>query len=124
MVLQLTSNSCHILPPVSTSNHDSILFSICQSVSVNTDLPGPSCRRVSDQADFKSANLLLSSIPWDSLLSDSDVNYSWSVFKEVFLNIMNRTIPTKVSYSTTHPPLDLFGHLSKAYSKAKPNTYT
>ena len=70
----LTSNSCHILPPVSTSNHNSILFLICRSVSASTDLPGPSRRWVYGQADFESANLLLSSIPWDSLLSDSNVN--------------------------------------------------
>ena len=65
------------------------------------------------QADFESANLLLSSILWDSLLSDSDVNNSWSIFKEVFLNIMSITIPTKASYPTTHSPWINKAFLSK-----------
>ena len=49
-------------------------------------------------------NAILSSLPWDSLLSSTDVNYSWSMFKEVFIEIMNCTIPSKLVLIKNSPP--------------------
>ena len=53
---------------------------------------------------FKAVNLVLSSFPWDSLLSSTDVNYSWSMFKKVFIEVMSCTIPSKLVPTKNSPP--------------------
>ena len=94
-----------VLPPISSSDHLSILFSL---PLVRKD-PDPRQTNGSkvwlyNKADFHSANLLLSSIPWKSLLSQNDVNYSWLIFKEIFLDVMKRTIPSKLVFHHKSPP--------------------
>ena len=126
----LTSNSCHILPPVSTSDHNSIFFQF-----VEVFLPTLIFLvLVVDGCMIKLTLTLLTSsfLPYLGTLYSliSNVNYNWSIFKEIFLNIMNRTISTKVSYPTTHPPwinkafLSMVKKRKQLFARAKRNVST
>ena len=97
-----------VLPPISSSDHLFILLSL-PLVRKDPDLRPTNGRKVwlYNKADFYSANLLLSSIPWKSLDSQTDVNYSWFIFKEIFLDVMKHTIPSKLDIHHTSPPLVL-----------------
>ena len=59
------------------------------------------------------------------ILSTSDVNHSWLVFKHTFLKIMHLTIPSKIASPTPHPPwisrslLSSFRRRNLLYKRAK-----
>ena len=89
-----SSNICHILPPVSTFEHNCILFSIFRNVHTNNDITSLQCRWL-----YEGYNLLLSSIYWDFLFSVSDV---WSILNKKIFNVINRTIPTKKLFISHH----------------------
>ena len=87
-----------ILPTVSSSDHNTILFSLpLKSISLH---PPTLPRHVwlYDQANYQLANDLLSSVPWESTLPFSDTESSWLIFKHIFLSIMHTTIPSKLVY--------------------------
>ena len=97
--------SCNVLPPISNSDHNSILLSL----PLPTVTPPPSStasRRVwlYNSADFSLTNKFLSSIPWNSILFRSDVNSAWLTFKFTFLQIIHLTIPSKLVSAPSHPP--------------------
>ena len=52
-----------------------------------------------DKADFVLANRLLSSIPWDSVLPHLHTEAAWLIFKELFLRVMHKTIPSELVFS-------------------------
>ena len=96
----------YVHPPISSSDHLSILFSVPLAHSVKHSPSASRFRKVwlYNKANFDSANLLLSSLPWDSLFSSNDVNFCWSIFKEAFLEVMRRTIPSKFVFSSYSLP--------------------
>ena len=55
------------------------------------------------KADINSINSLLSSIPWNSVLS-SDLDSSWLTFKSIFLQVMRIYIPSKLLPISPLPP--------------------
>ena len=96
----LLFNPCpySILPPVSSSDHKAILFSLpLKSISLH---PPTLPRRVwlYDQANYQLGNDLLSSVPWESTLPFSDTESAWLIFKHIFLSIMHTSIPSKLVY--------------------------
>ncbi len=98
-------SSCNILPPISNSDHRSILFSLPVSPVSSPSSSSP-YRRVwlYESADFSITSNFLSNIPWSSILSSSDVNSAWLTFKFTFLRIIHLTIPSKFVSSPPHPP--------------------
>ena len=70
LVLDSLSASLVILPPVSSSDHNSVLSTVSLRSSAHFNRQ-PSKRKIwlYHLADFDMANFLLSSIPWDTLLS-------------------------------------------------------
>ena len=93
-----------VFPPLSSSVHNSLLF--IDPLRHHFKPPTKNLRNIwlYSKSDFKAANAILSSLPWDSLLSSTDVNYFWSMFKEVFIEVMNRTIPSKLVLIKNSPP--------------------
>ena len=100
-----TFHSNHsILPPVSSSDHNAILLSV--SLPFSFPRPYKSSRRriwLYHKADINSINSLLSSIPWNSVLS-SDLDSSWLTFKSIFLQVMKIYIPSKLLPLSPLPP--------------------
>ena len=99
-------SSISILPPVSSSNHLSLQFTIPTSCKTKHSSTGSGYRKVwiYKNADFASANFILSSNPWDDLFSSQDINVCWPIFKEAFLEVMRRFIPSKLVPYTCSPP--------------------
>ena len=90
--------SCSILPPVSSQIHFSILFSLpTDSVNSPSSCP-PHKVWLYHLNDFEHPNVLLCSIDSKELLSLTDPNASWAMFKELFLCIMTTTVPSKLVY--------------------------
>ena len=100
-----TFHSNHsILPPVSSSDHNAILLSV--SLPFSFLCPYKSSHRriwLYHKADINSINSLLSSIPWNSVLS-SDLDSSWLTFKSIFLQVMKIYIPSKLLPLSPLPP--------------------
>ena len=63
-----------------------------------------------NQADFVRANSLLFSIDWLQVLPSSDPNASWIIFKELFLRIMDCTIPSKLTFPSNKSSLPWINH--------------
>ena len=105
----LTSFSFDVLPPVSSLDHCSILLSLplkCPSFP----LPSPPCSVwLYNQANFDLVNDLLESISWDDL-PNNDVDSSWLIFKELFVRIMHKSIPSKLVYSSPSPSSPWINH--------------
>ena len=113
--------SCSILPPVSSSDLFSILFSL-PTDSVNSPSPSPP-RKIwlYHPADFERVNALLCSIDWKELLPFSDPDASWAILKELFLRIMTSTVHNKLVYLSTnsyHPWINcsFLNHVKKINS--------
>ena len=124
----LPSHSCNVLPPISNSDHNSILCSLSLSTSSPSSSPSPSSPRrvwLYNHADILLINRFLSSIPWTSILSTSDVNHAWLVFKHTFLKVMHLTIPSKIASPPPQPPwiskslLSSFKYRNFFYKRAK-----
>ena len=100
--------TCHtpsfVFPPLSSSDHNSLLFIIPLRQHHKPSFKNLPSSWLYSKGDSKTANLILSSLPWDSLLSSNDVNYSWSLFKEVFVEVMNCAIPSKLVPIKNSPP--------------------
>ena len=112
----------------SNPNPNSIFFSLPLSVSSPFSSPSSSSSRriwLYNQADILLIITFLSSIPWTSILSSSDVDHSWLVFKHTFLKIMHLTIPSKIVSPPPHPPcisrslLSSFKRRNFLYKRAK-----
>ena len=114
-----------VFPPLTSSDHNSLLFIVPLRQHYK-----PTSKNLRDiwlysKGDFKVANVILSSLPSYSLLSSTDVNYSWSMFKEVFIEVMNRTIPSKLVLIKNSPPwannhlLSCIRKRNALFSKAK-----
>ena len=96
------SSNYAILPPVSSSDHNSILLSVSPPSSFHHS-PKPTRRRVwlYSQADLSKINNLLSST---SLDLSSDIDAFWLSFKSHFLKIMHTCIPSKLLPDSPLPP--------------------
>ena len=92
---------CITLPLLSNSDRNCILCSIPLSSTTPTS-PPVSLRRVwlYGAANFSLANKLLSSIPWSSILSSTDVNSAWLVFLTGYASYCS----SKFVSSRLHPP--------------------
>ena len=103
------SANCTILPPVSTSDHNSIILSLPFTQYPPSYLP--LCRVwLYDKANFPQANGIINSIPWDHILSESDTESSWLIFKKLFIHFMHKTIPSETVFLLPHilcPPVSL-----------------
>ena len=99
------SSTFQILPPVSSSDHNSILFAVSLPRSSSPNSPKSPHRRIwlYNRADVNRINHLLSLTQWESILS-SDVNASWYSFKLHFLKIMTTCIPSKLLPRSPLPP--------------------
>ena len=99
-------SSIFILTPVSSSDHLSLQFTIPTSYKTKHSPTGSGYRKVwiYKNADFASANLILSSTPWDDLFSSQDINVCWPIFKEAFLEVMHCFIPSKLVPHSCSPP--------------------
>ena len=95
-------NFCNILPPVSNSDHYSILFSIRVDSCSSPNFTSPHLVWLYDHADFSLANQLLDSIPWSSILLPTDTETSWLIFRELFEKIIQKTIPSEMVYSSSN----------------------
>ena len=93
------SASSVILPPVSSSDHNSVLSTVSLRSTAHFNRQPPK-RKIwlYHLADFDMANFLLSSIPWDTLLS-SDLDLSWNA-----LRVIDDCIPSKYSSPSSFPP--------------------
>ena len=85
-----------VSPPLSSSDHNLLLFIVPLRQCYKPPSKSLHNIRLYSKGDFKAANVILSYLPWDSLLSSTDVNYACSIFKEVFIEVMNRTVPSKL----------------------------
>ena len=98
------SASSVILPPVSSSDHNSVLSTVSFRSTAHFNRQPPK-RKIwlCHLADFDMANFLLSSIPWDTLLS-SDLDLSWNIVKNNFMRVIDHCIPSKYSSPSSFPP--------------------
>ena len=92
-----------ILPPVSSSDHNSILLSVSIPSSISPRPPKSTRRRVwlYSQADLTRINDILASTSWNL---SADIDASWSSFKSLFLEIMHACIPSKLLPCSPLPP--------------------
>ena len=100
-------HSCSILPPVSSSDCNSILFSIPVLSPKPVSSP-PHHTWLYNQADFDHANSILSSIPWADILPLCP-DTTWTIFKELFLRTIHICIlsSTPLLASSVSLPRDL-----------------
>ena len=91
---------CEVTPLLGSSDHNCILVCIKRPPrSVNSK------RRTIwryNLADFDTANSLLSQIPSEPL-QPSDIDSSWTQWKDTFLSIMSQCIPNKVASIKNEP---------------------
>ena len=88
---------------MSSSDHNSILFSIPMLSPKPSSSAPPRHVWLYNEADFDHANEILSSIPWSEILPSSP-DISWMIFKDLFLRTMHICIPSKVSFPSSLPP--------------------
>ena len=110
IILSTIEISSCVLPPVSFSDHNSILFAIPLKSHITTTPTTPHKVWLYNQADFVRANSLLCSIDWLQVLPSSDPNASWIIFKELFLLITNCTIPSKLTFQSNKSSLPWINH--------------
>ena len=97
--------SCDILPPISSSDHNTILFSISSENHSQPIITHHSVLLYND-ADFNYINFLLDSVAWKDILPSNDANTSWLIFKYIYLTIVRSLVPQKTIYSRSsfsHP---------------------
>ena len=110
--------TCSILPPVSNSDHNSILLDFPFNLNSSTSC---SLRRVwlYDKADFSLANSLLSSIPWTSILLPYNTEASWLIFKELFFRIMHKVVPFEMVSDPPCPSCPWISHSILSHIKCR-----
>ena len=86
-------SSCTVTSPLGSSDHNGVQLSL-KWKSCNTARTKRRKIWRYDQADFDSANLILSSIDWDNILSNSDdIDELWKIWKDKFMSVMQQYIP-------------------------------
>ena len=114
-------HSCSIAPPLGESDHSSIVVTLRHSVA---SFP-PLRRRIwkYSQANFKDASNSLRD-QLSSSLHPTDVNISWSSFKEIFLNTMSNCTQqtdcgSKISTMAEQELMSLFRKRDRAHHYTK-----
>ena len=97
-----TYSPCVCLPPLMGSDHDTLKISLTNRQTSRQ----PSKRRkvwLYKQADFETANNTLQCLP-TSIYSQNDVNTFWVEWLDVFMTIIDETIPSKQIKPKTKVP--------------------
>ena len=50
-----------------------------------------------DQADFEEINSVLSGLDWSEVSTASDINKAWAVWKNLFMSVIDREVPSKIA---------------------------
>ena len=90
-------NSCHVIPPLSNSDHRGILAQMFWRPTAKHNRNNYCKGRTVwcyGLADWEKACSLIEGFDWNSLLSD-DINESWLNWSQKFMPIMNECIPKK-----------------------------
>ena len=86
-------SSCAVVPPLGTSDHKGVQLSLKWRTS-NPRRTKPRKVWRYNQADFESANSILSSVDWADLLSQlDDIDQVWEKWKDKFMSVMEQCIP-------------------------------
>ena len=91
------TNSCHIIPPLSNSDHNGVLVQCSWKPTARHNCTNHSTGRIVwcyNQADWVKASTLIDNFEWNSLLSE-DVDESWSNWSKQFLLLTDECIPKK-----------------------------
>ena len=91
------TNSCHVIPPLSNSDHSGILVQCSWRPTAQHNCTNHSKGRTVwyyNHADWARASTLIYSFDWNSLLPD-DVDDSWSNWSKQLLSIMDECIPKR-----------------------------
>ena len=94
--------SCVTKPPISTSDHNSILVTMTCQQALSGQRPKNDMMvwRYCD-ADTSKIKYMIESINWSSLLCN-DVDVSWKNWKSAFLNVIKQCVPRKVAIEPCH----------------------
>jgi len=85
--------SCVTNPPLSTSDHDSIIVTLkCEHQVLERRHPCKTTVWKYCDANLPRAKCLIQDISWSSLLSD-DIDESWENWKCAFLNVIKQCVP-------------------------------
>ena len=94
--LVLTNNDCaslvNITDNLPSTDHSTIEVSLPVGIPVQSH-----CRRTLynyKKADFDAFREVLSHIPWDIVNDGDDIEYSWSLWKDLFFSAVNQCVPT------------------------------
>ena len=87
--------SCKTVPPLGNSDHLGLHITINGGVRKYRSM-NPSRRQVwrYTHANFDLASIMLSNCDLNAILEPNDINLSWDRWKEIFLDVMERCIPT------------------------------
>ena len=86
-------SSCSVIPPLSTSDHKGVKLSLKWRTCNRRRTKRRKVWRYK-QADFESANFILSSVDWANLLSQSEeIDEMWGIWKDKFMSVMEQYIP-------------------------------
>lgn len=91
------TNSCHVIPPLSNSDHNGILVQCSWRPTARHSCANNSKGRTVwcyNHADWVRASTLIELFDWNSILSE-DVDESWSNWSKQFLSIMDECIPKR-----------------------------
>ena len=98
---KLSHSPCDILPPLSGSDHSTLLFSLSGLRSTRKNVK---CKIwLYYQADFEEANSILRCLH-PEFFSCDDINHSWSQWLDFFMTTMSKTTPTKLMKSSNNIP--------------------
>ena len=98
---RLSHSPCDILPPLSGSDHSTLLFSLSGHRSARKNVKHKVW--LYHQADFEEANSILCCLP-PNFFSCDDINHSRSQWLDFFMTTMSKTIPTKLIKSSNNVP--------------------
>ena len=95
----------YVLPPIGNSDHSSIITSIKRHPFHATFSTTHTTKKswLYHKADVASINANLEEFNWDQILSN-DVNQSWSLFHQTFMQIVHRFTPLKEKSNHSYPP--------------------
>lgn len=91
------TNSCHVIPPLSNSDHNGILVQCSWRPTARHSCANHSKGRTVwcyNHADWVRASTLIELFDWNSILSE-EVDESWSNWSKQFLSIMVECIPKR-----------------------------
>ena len=98
---------CSVIPPLCNSNYDGINLILKWSYS-NSSLGRGKVARQNiwkyTHADFEKANLLIEAGDWTFLYNVSDINQTWELWQQTFVEIIEECIPkTFISLENSIP---------------------